>query len=738
MKEQIKLIILALLDDDIESLQKIKVNWDKLSHVSHAIVVECFDELRSKSDRNAEMLSGTYNISTIAARFASEKTLRYLWGKGVRRFDILCLLRRDPNNFLELLKRNPNWFKMEYFLNYFNYSITITADEKIALIVGALFCDESPDGTKRGFRILDNLLLEKGKDLANVDWDRVCNLILASSNRVCDAVYLYFHHSRRTLEENSYKTKINLPLDKFEKLYEAINKQYANGKYKPLKLGEETFPKSENAQMRAEIVIFEAAASGWEESFRDLIAQIKSPNIQQDGIPLLHYVAAKGGSEMLSLMLRTTVDINSTSNFKLPNKESCRATALQWVCGMMFPHLTNSRIVDKTNKTISHPVMSRINDFSQMLLNRGAHKDFFSMCALGDETGVRSALDINPDLLNQPGPDGQLPLAWAARTGQNTIVSLLLSRVGAEKIEAYVNASDFNGNTAMDEALAHQGNSDTIRLLSNANAKMKTDKLYHSNMNLEQVENLFRASDNPSASLSHRDANYLCEFEVPGLELIIKYGVDLGAAERSLLKTENNFTPYVIELCDQTQAIDKHEALLRLYIKAGININLTIPDHLGAAPYLKDSTPLVLLHFQLKVVQNELDSRPEKKEFLTERNYLLQLMAILFVHGSTVEPVNPKHQNPILSLEGTCLIEFLRYVHCELTEHNGTQSVTIPPDRNDILQSKIVQGMQLLKGRMPTSIFHSNSVAIITQLQDIVEQARARIAQPAPYEFSQN
>ena len=96
--------------------------------------------------------------------------------------------------------------------------------------------------------------------------------------------------------------------------------------------------------------------------------------------------------------------------------------------------------------------------------------------------------------INRPDIDGWTPLIWAAKTGSEDIIEVLLSK------NADLDQRDFEDNTAL-HVTARYGNGDVMQLLLDQGAKVLTNK---SGMTCSHVAMEFQNSDVIMAIVRHQ------------------------------------------------------------------------------------------------------------------------------------------------------------------------------------------------------------------------------------------
>ena len=118
-----------------------------------------------------------------------------------------------------------------------------------------------------------------------------------------------------------------------------------------------------------------------------------------------------------------------------------------------------------THVGTANEVMYRI---AYKLISYGAKKDFHSACALGSHAVISDFFSKDPSIITRPGPDGAPPLSWAARRGQDDVISWLL--------EKHANINQINEQTGLmplEEAIMFHGTIQTMALLFNHGATLK-------------------------------------------------------------------------------------------------------------------------------------------------------------------------------------------------------------------------------------------------------------------------
>ena len=129
-----------------------------------------------------------------------------------------------------------------------------------------------------------------------------------------------------------------------------------------------------------------AATRALLEQYPALREQIDAPWMYFDAPAI---VQAAGSREMVDVLLEFGADVNAKSDW--------------WAGGFTAMHQVSGRMVGY-NEEVAHD-----------LIERGAEVDAWSAAGLGMSERLASIVEDDPEVVNQPGPDGIRPLHYSAR-----------------------------------------------------------------------------------------------------------------------------------------------------------------------------------------------------------------------------------------------------------------------------------------------------------------------------------
>lgn len=423
--------------------------------------------------------------------------------------------------------------------------------------------------------------------------------------------------------------------------------------------------------------LFEALAGIDERRFIELLKK-NNPNIKWEGTPLLHLVVRNAGPEHLWALIELGADVNILT-------DQGGASALQWITGMLYPQnylfgwpynydesqgkrCAVGLVIKELDIFVgsANEVMLKI---SNKLLKSGAKLDFYSACALNSHEWVKKYLMKHPEQIAIPGPDGGSALAWAARRGQNAIISLLLE-YGADINQLGTESS----LTPLEEAVLFHGTKATIELLVQKEASIKqgiiglTLESKRDSARMAITEFLLEHADDPNNLVTLNDIKKIKStvYYKKYLRVFAKQGISLSKIDNEL---QFDHCPLIFDGCSGGQE------LLKLLIHIGCDINATFPQscvNFGNgnesitkyATKLIDATPMVHLYLELQPEQFR------KEKSVKEQLNILQKMAILFIQGSSIDPLHEVQPHPLKDLHGIHLINFLLFLHEEIIINN--------------------------------------------------------------------
>ncbi|KTD52626.1 Ankyrin repeats (3 copies) [Legionella quinlivanii] len=437
--------------------------------------------------------------------------------------------------------------------------------------------------------------------------------------------------------------------------------------------------------------LFEALRENDEVKFKNLL-NISDPHAKYEGIPLLHFVVRSAGPKHLYALIESGINVNILSEQNMP------ASALQWITGMMYPKgfywgwPQNYESHDEHLSTIGIDGLREHDGFigtadaimfeiSTILIAKGASVDFYSACALGYLESVENHLMGNPDLLFIPGPDGASALAWAARRAQNQVISLLLER-GADINQL----NTVSSLTPLEEAVLFHGTPETLNLLFAKGAWLRRGIIGTcSKHRIDIIDYLLSCISNPSDLIVASDlkAIQLTTTYSDILNVFAKHNISLTKIDKEITSSDSE-RPLIFDGC--TNNID----LLRLLISMGCNINASFPRQFVAGQdrennKLNEALPLCFLFLDLQTKTTE-----------KEKLKLLNKMALLFLHGSEINPVHAHQPHPINDLSAIDLISFLVLIYDEIKQSqiNKTEAFSkLSQSSISLLEDKIEQAL---------------------------------------------
>lgn len=430
--------------------------------------------------------------------------------------------------------------------------------------------------------------------------------------------------------------------------------------------------------------LFEALLTSDLASFE---AFLKNPNEKYQGIPILHAVVRRSGPYYLDRVLKTGADVNLLTD-KTEKIEP--STALQWITGMMHEDyffgdpdnynkstpITYSvaigtfgpkKLIDRFSGT-SNDIMKAI---SVRLLNNGAILDFYSACALGNDIFVNAYLKKFPHILLQPGPDGSAALAWAARRGQNKIVSLLL-QLGANVDQP----NTYTGLSPLEESLKKFGDAPTFHLLIKHGALIKQGIFSCCLNNPTHMKNLLQYIKKPNQFITDEEINIMLKSIMMSsdfLKIMRDHHISVASFEQS-----KKFLPLIYDYLF-IQDIKR----LKMLISLGCDINAIYSNDQCRIHNLDTSfVGLKPLEFLYKYCCT----------YSGAKITCLMMMAILFLNGSS--PIsNDDHKTNFLDqLSPDDLIYFLECLYIEINE-NPKLEFKVDISLRPVLMPKIDEGI---------------------------------------------
>lgn len=422
-------------------------------------------------------------------------------------------------------------------------------------------------------------------------------------------------------------------------------------------------------------------------------------NSKRNEIPLLHYVVRNVGPIHLKNLLKQKVDVNALAFANTPQA----ATALQWITGMMysenymFGHQLNYEShkgqlmqVGKNTKILDTFVGSAdkiMHKIAKALIQKGATLDFFSLCALGNMKKIQELVQQNPSLVNQIGPDGCTPLTWAARRNQKQVVTYLLQH-GAD-----INHINANGYTAFEEAIHFHGSTKLLKFFLQNDVFVRKGIIghcvegHHSKFHIEKFDYLLSHCKNPETLITAADLSQLSSktYYEDYLKIIAKHSISLKQLDKELY--DSGKTPIIHEGC-----IKNSTSVIRICIKLGADINAILPnrDNETISNLYRDKIPLVMLNFKRLWTTQTMIQRSyySKQDINKENNEFLKNMAILFAHGSSVQPIHDIQPHPINSLLREDTMQFMKSLADEFKNEPALVK-QLPEESSKCLQDKI-------------------------------------------------
>lgn len=393
--------------------------------------------------------------------------------------------------------------------------------------------------------------------------------------------------------------------------------------------------------------------------FKKWLAE-NDPNVKLNGIPLLHFVVRGAGPIHLQALIEAQVDVNSLDTLK-------QASALQWITGMIFPKELDFESL-KNYDSFRHKDLKFVSidgvkladgfagsaneimlEISNILLFNGAKLDFYSACALGIQDTVKKHLQGNSKLAFILGPDGSSPLAWAARRGQNDIISLLLE-YGADVNQL----NKTKTSMPLEEAILFHGTKETVALLIKKGANIRKNIIGICCDKADMVDLLLNTVNDPEELITVDDIKKIqsTTYYENILQVFIKNNISLSKIDKERPLSDR---PLIFDGCTNSSNI------LRLLISMGCNVNAVFPAEcviLGKNnenAELINAKPLFFLYFNL----HHKDAKKSKLQNLKK-------MAILFLHGSDIHPTDENQPHPLNDLHDIDLVNFLSFLYAEI------------------------------------------------------------------------
>lgn len=402
------------------------------------------------------------------------------------------------------------------------------------------------------------------------------------------------------------------------------------------------------------------------DEFNDLL-KLTGPSLRYKGVPLLNLVVRSSGPNELQAMLDAKANVNSRSD---QSSGFGQSTALQWITGLLAPgfyfcgwprsykdtsgHL--SRGEDELivlHRGSANEIMYQI---AGKLISQGAEIGFHDACALANGIFapelfplIESIISKYPTIINQPGPDGATPLAWAARRGQDKVVCLLLEK-GAD-----VNhQNEHTGLTPIEDAVMYHGTTNTMKILLKHDAIFREgiiSKAIDNNRTYKKLDFILKKSPDLSLLLTVEDLSCIrgrCSYDKI-LEHFAVHKLSLAKVEKQYIRKEGHGLIF--------NGRNSTPKQLRLLISLGCDIQHDFQKEIEPANPTLESFPLVW--------ERRLLSFPDIAESRWEKDTVLEKMAVLYCHGSPVEPKRAEQRHPIKTLNDEDFNIFSDYVRQE-------------------------------------------------------------------------
>jgi ankyrin repeat protein len=168
------------------------------------------------------------------------------------------------------------------------------------------------------------------------------------------------------------------------------------------------------------------------------------------------------------LLLSQGADVTvQTSSFDSALQLAAQTGELKAVKLLLGHHADPS--FPRTGKTPLHEAaLAGHQEVARLLIDAGAHGDFYSDIALGNIDAVRESLVADPSLALRPDGAGRMPLDYAAANGQVDVASLLLAS-GTPVVEDLRASIDPPVHRAI-----HRGDAPMVKLLLDAGSSPNT------------------------------------------------------------------------------------------------------------------------------------------------------------------------------------------------------------------------------------------------------------------------